>query len=65
MEVLKWIGYTIATLIALAVVAGGGFLIAVIVTIGGTLGFLALLVVFCGLLFEELMGRVFQRARRK
>ncbi len=58
MGVLKWMGYTIATLIALAMVAGGAVIVAVIVTIGGMFGFLAVATAFVGLLFEEFLQRL-------
>lgn len=57
MGVLKWIGYTVATIIALAVVAGGAFLVAVVATIAGVFGFLAVATAFVGLLFEEFLQR--------
>ena len=64
MGVLRWVGHIVAILLALAVVAGGGFLIAVAVTIGGTLMALIGIGTIAVLGWSEFYYNVIRRKRR-
>lgn len=64
MGVLRWFGYIVAVLLALAVVAGGGFLIAVAVTIGGALMALIGIGTIAVLGWSEFYSNVIHRKRR-
>lgn len=64
MGVMKVVGYIVALLLALAVVVGGSFLIAVAVTIGGALTALFALGTLVVLGTREFYETVIRRRRR-